>query len=136
MRKLDLPRTSERIRGFTIPENDVLYLFDYDEVFKLTLGVSPSAEILDDDPYEFADSHPDFLGVSERQPILQAGRFKLAYTFDPTAPSQEIVMETPGTLETITFQTFSGDWFVATLTPCAGFLIIAEPYLIEIYSLK
>ena len=31
MQKVDLPRTSERVRGLTLPANDTMYVFDYDE---------------------------------------------------------------------------------------------------------
>jgi hypothetical protein len=124
------------MRGFTLPEKGCMFVFDYDEVFRITLAAVPSVETLDGNPYDFEDKHPDYFGVSEREPILQAGDFRLSYSFDPTAPSQEVVIESPQKRETVSFKTFSGDWFVATLSPCARFLILAEPFLIEIYSLQ
>jgi hypothetical protein len=135
MKKLDLPYISERIRGFTLPENEALFIIDNDEVFKLNLKNVPNVEVLDNDPYEFEDTQPNFLGISERAPILQAGLHEICYEFNPKASSQLVTFKSKEKVENISFLTFSGDWFVATLTPCARYLVIAEPYLIEVYLL-
>jgi hypothetical protein len=135
MKKLELPYISERIRGFALPVDNELFIFDYDEVFKLSLENIVSVEILDDDPDMFDYKYPSFLGISEREPILQAGQYELSYEFNAQAASQLVTLKSKEKVENISFPTFSGDWFVATLTPCTRYLVIAEPYLIEIYLL-
>ena len=135
MKKLELPYISERIRGFSLPVDNELFIFDYDEVFKLNLENTVSVEVLNDDPDMFDYKHPSFLGISGRAPILQAGQYEISYEFNAQAASQLVTLKSQEKIENITFLTFSGDWFVATLTPCARYLIIAEPYLIELYLL-
>lgn len=135
MKKLDLPRISERIRGFTLPDNGVMYVFDYDEVFRVSLGCPPSVEVLPDNPYDFEATRPEYFGVSDREPIRQSGPVSLTYTFDPSANCQSISVSTHQTTETIEFRTLSGDWFVATLSECGKYLVVAEPYLVEVWSL-
>ena len=135
MKKLDLPRISERVRGFTLPDDGVMYVFDYDEVFRVSLGSPPSVEVLPDNPYEFEATQPEYFGVSEREPIRQSGAVSLTYKFDPSANFQSIAVSTQGTIETIEFRTLSGDWFVATFSECGKYLVVAEPYLVEVWSL-
>jgi hypothetical protein len=134
MKKVDLPRFSERIRGFTLPEDGVMYIFDDDEVFKLDLD-SAAAELLERDPDLFAEQHPGFLGVSDNPPLAESGNATLAYTFDPSADTQAVKLVSHGRTHEVRFRTLSGDWFVATLTADDRYLIIAEPYLLEVYKL-
>jgi hypothetical protein len=136
MRKLTLPRISERIRGFTLPRNGEFFVFDYDEVFRVVLGEEPSIEVLKENPYEFEEKATGYFGVSDRTPILECGLFRVSYNFDPKLSAQDVLLQTPEGKERLSFQTLSGDWFVATLSEDAKFLFVAEPYLIEIYSLQ
>ena len=66
---------------------------------------------------------------------LFAGTVKISYGFDPKASSVRVAIESTQNTQYIDFRTLSGDWFVATLTPCGEFLVMAEPYLIEAYAL-
>lgn len=113
-----------------------MYVFDYDEVFRVSLESPPSVELLPDNPYEFEASRPDSFGVSARDPILQFGPVSLKYEFDPRASSQNITVTNNGSVETMEFRTLSGDWFAATLSEGGEYLVVAEPYLIEVWSLK
>lgn len=135
MQKIELPRISERIRGFTLPENHTMYVFDYDEVYCISLQ-PPSLQVLDDNPYAFDDLHPDNLGVSENAPLLRVGPVGVSYSFDPRAPSQNVQLELGDRVVSIPFRTLSGDWFVASLSADGAYLVIAEPYLLEVYSLS
>ncbi|GAB3361374.1 hypothetical protein [Lysobacter tyrosinilyticus] len=135
MQKVDLPRISERVRGLTLPENDTMYVFDYDEVFLVSLQ-PPSVQVLDDNPYSFAELHPEHLGVSDSAPLLRVGSASVSYSFDPAAPSQNVQLDLDGKIHDISFRTLSGDWFIASLSPDGAYLVIAEPYLIEVYSLS
>ncbi|MGE8212091.1 MAG: hypothetical protein ACN6Q8_00730 [Stenotrophomonas sp.] len=135
MQKIDLPRISERIRGFTLPENGAMTVFDYDEVFLVSLQ-PPSVRVLDDNPYSFADLHPEHLGVSHNAPLLQVGSTTVSYSFDPAAPSQGVRLDLDGQVQEIPFRTLSGDWFIASLSRDGSYLVIAEPYLLEVYSLS
>lgn len=135
MRKIELPRISERIRGFTLPFEGKMNVFDYDEVYQVNLVAPVTVEVLADNPYEFEAKTADYFGVSDREPIRIAGQTRVSYKFDPHASSVSVVVEMAQRTQHINFQTLSGDWFVATLTPCGDFLVLAEPYLLEIYAL-
>jgi len=134
MKKIDLPRFSERIRGITLPVDGVMHAFDYDEVFKIDLS-DVSVEVLDEDPYAFADAHAGFLGVSGNEPLLSVGNSMVSYAFDPTGDSQTVHFVSQGQPNDMEFRTLSGDWFFASLTADESYLVIAEPYLLEVYRL-
>lgn len=135
MRKLVLPRIAERIRGFTIPEAGVMFVSDYDEIHRVDLSEPPKAEWVEGNPYSLED-RPNCLGVTGVAAILQAGRFKLSYDFDPKADFQDVMLTSPEETKVIPFRTLSGDWFVATFSADGQYLVIAEPYLIEAYQLQ
>lgn len=135
MKKLELPYISERIRGFTIPEAGLMYVSDYDEIYKVTLSGAPSVEWVDGNPYEFEDT-PKYLGVTQADPILGVDGLSLSYQFNPGSNSQDVVLAAGERTETISFPTLSGDWFVATFSANGEYLVIAEPYLLEVYQLK
>ncbi|WP_143029301.1 hypothetical protein [Rhodoferax sp. OV413] len=135
MRKIELPRISERIRGFTLPTDGLMHVFDYDEVFCVDLGRA-SVEVLTDNPYAFDAEHPESLGVSDNPPLLLTNRISVAYSFDPVADSQPVQVLVDGQRYDISFRTLSGDWFVATLTADERYLIIAEPYMLEVYAFE
>lgn len=135
MLKLELPRISERIRGFTLPVDGKMNIFDYDEVFELSLGNLVTIEITLENPYDFEARTTDYFGVSDREPIRNAGSTQVSYDFDPKASSVRVTVGSTQNTEHIDFRTFSGDWFVATLTANGEFLVLAEPYLLEIYAL-
>jgi hypothetical protein len=135
MQKVDLPKISERIRGLTLPEKGAMHVFDYDEVFLVSLQ-PPSVQVLDDNPYSFAELHAEYLGVSDNAPLLRVGSAAVSYNFDPTAPFQNVRLEFGGKIQDITFRTLSGDWFIASLSPDGSYLVLAEPYLLEVYSLS
>lgn len=135
MRKLELPRIAERIRGFTIPESGVMFVSDYDEIHKVDLSEPPKIEWIEGNPYSLED-RPNCLGVTDVAPILQAGHFKLSYNFDPKANNQDVTLASAEGKKVIPFRTLSGDWFVATLSADGKYLVIAEPYLIEVYQLQ
>lgn len=135
MKKIELPRISERIRGFTLPADGVMHVFDYDEVFRVSLR-HPSVQVLSLNPDTFEAEHPRYLGVSENPPLLDVDETSVAYSFDPRADAQSVEVLSAGQRHEILFRTFSGDWFVATLSVDGCYLIVAEPYLLEVYSLE
>lgn len=135
MKKINLPRTSERIRGLTLPDNGVIYVCDYDEVFKVAIGDETEAEILDDDPYEFLDSLPHALGVSKGEPILESNGNSISYKFNSINDFVTVHYNVNGQESSIEFRTLSGDWFAASFSPCGKYLVLAEPYGIELYEL-
>ncbi|RDH44446.1 hypothetical protein [Zooshikella ganghwensis] len=134
MRKINLPRTSERIRGISLPENGFLYVCDYDEVFKVIIGDESEAEILDDDPYEFMDSLPHSLGISGGKPLLEINGNKISYDFKSSNDSVSVNCNIAGVESIIEFSTFSGDWFAASFSPCGKYIVLAEPYDVELYE--
>lgn len=136
MQKVNLPKISERIRGFTLPENGVFYVFDYDEVFRISLGATANVEITGENPYDFEERCGSYYGVSDKEPILSCRDANLRYSFDPSKNSQTVHIHTGHGEEILNFPSLSGDWFVATLTADGTYLFIAEPYLIEAYAFK
>ena len=96
MKKIDLPRFSERIRGITLPVDGVMHAFDYDEVFKIDLS-DVSVEVLNEDPYAFADAHAGFLGVSGNEPLLSVGNSMLSTRLETRRPFTSSRRDSPTT---------------------------------------
>ncbi|GEM_PF-2378193 len=136
MQKLNLPRISERFRGFTLPVADEFLICDYDEVLRVSLSEPVSVEVTDEHPNDFELKRTDWFGVSEREPIAQAGSYELSYVFVPKDDFQKITIKSASGSEILSFRTFSGDWFVASFSVDAKYLVLAEPYLLEIYALE
>ena len=110
-------------------------VFDYGEVFRVNLIDPVTIEVLLESPCDFEARTTHYFGISDREPIRAAGTVKISYGFDPKASSVRVAIESTQNTQYIDFRTLSGDWFVATLTPCGEFLVMAEPYLIEAYAL-
>ena len=136
IKKLSLPYTSERIRGVTLPKDNIMYVCDYDEVHKLTIGNEITAEILDDDPYDFLDAQEHSLGLSEDPPIHKSGENTITYSFKPTADNVAVHLNINGKNEDINFKIMSGDWFEASFSKCGKYILIAEPYEFELYEIE
>lgn len=152
MNKLDIPHISERIRGVTLPDNGVMYVADYDEVFRISLNNQITVETLDDNPYEFLDSQKHYLGVGNHVPILKSNGNKISYNFWPPAEFGTLkhkLMSTFGLNKdfikikyfisnksgALKFRLLSGDWFSASFSECGNYLVIAEPYTFEVYKI-
>ncbi len=136
MKKIKIPKTSERIRGITLPEKNVVFVCDYDEVFKISIGSVSEPEILGDDPYEFLNKQKHTVGVLEQPPIHEINGNTVNYNFNPVNDFVTVnynIEEKTGTIE---FPTLSGDWFAASFSKCGKYLILAEPYSFELYELE
>lgn len=134
LRKLAVPEFTERLYGFTIPEAGRVYACDHDESFEITLGDIPHIEVLEDNPYEFIGSFENVLGAPDGVPIHRINDTEIGYTFDGRNDFVKVVVRRGGHSEEISFRTFSGDWFVGTLSKCGRYLVLAEPYLFECYE--
>ena len=134
--KIKLPLTSERICGVTLPENGHIYVIDYDEVHQISLGDSPTAKVLDDEPYHFHAELAHSLGIYNNEPILTSGANKISYKFDPHADSICVSLYIKGEKGEIEFRTLSGDWFQASFSRCGEYLLLAEPYDFDLYKIK
>lgn len=134
--KLQLPYISERIREITLIENDLMYVADYDSVYRVKLGIHIEVEELSDlDPYEFASSCRNPIAVNEENRILEHSGNKISYKFRSVENSQLVEVEIDSVKRSIEFRTLSGDWFCASFSKCGSYILLAEPYLIEIYRL-
>ncbi|MBE9064429.1 hypothetical protein [cf. Phormidesmis sp. LEGE 11477] len=136
MRKLELPRIfSERIRGLSIPSDGVFFVCDYDEVLEVKIREQIEVEVTEHDTYEFLASLPKSLGLNERGAIHRRGENSISYTFVPTEDYATVSYCVFGQHDELRFRTLSGDWFGASFSECGKYLVLAEPYDIEIYEL-
>lgn len=136
LRRVPLESFTERLFGLTVPNNGVFFAADHDEAFKIDLNASPQVEVLEDNPYAFIDSFENALGVPSGQPILAHGDKTVSYNFDGHDDYVEVRVRRGQQDSTLRFRTMSGDWFVATLSTCGTHLVLAEPYLLEVYEFK
>jgi len=134
MKKLDLYIRSERLIGCTVPSNGIFFVCDHDEVWKVTISDLPQIELIDDEPYPFAE-RDDFIGwgsTSER-PLKRAGESEIEYKFKGR-DYVDLKFRVHGQKGQLRFTTFSGDWFSASLSDDGRHLVMIEPYLIELFA--
>lgn len=134
LRKLKIPDFTERLYGFTIPENGRVFACDHDEAFEISLSDRPEVEVLDHRPYEFIQSFENPLGVPDGMPIHKVGDKQVSYSFNGRNDFVEVTVSRGASFEKLSFRTFSGDWFVGTFSTCGTYLVLAEPYLFECYE--
>jgi hypothetical protein len=134
LRKLPLRSFSERLFGFTIPDQGVFFACDHDEAFRIDLNAASPVEVLEDNPYEFIDSFSNALGVPDGKPLLMHGDKVASYDFDGRNDYVEVRVQRGQEQTVLRFRTLSGDWFAATLSTCGSHLLLAEPYLLECYE--
>jgi len=137
VKQIALKIPSERIIGFTIPRDGIFLVCDHNEVWRVHIGPPASIEVTDSAPYEIADSHADFVGWGQEKgrELKRVGSTQISYAFDPPHDFLTLDCKTSDRVETIKFRTFSGDWFSASLSVDGRFLVLAEPYLLELYDL-
>ncbi len=113
-----------------------MFVCDYDEVFKIKLDGQNGifAEILNEDPCRFLDSLQHSLGVNEHPSILEINGDIISYNFDPTSDFVTVKYRIHNISGSISFRTFSGDWFAASFSKCGSYLLLAEPYSFELYD--
>lgn len=134
LNKLKIPEFTERLYGFTLPEGGKIFACDHDEAFEISLSDPPAVEVLDDSPYEFIDSFENALGIPNGIPIHELGDKRVSYSFDGRNDFVEVTVIFGLARKKLSFKTFSGDWFVGTLSKCGKYLLLAEPYLFECYE--
>jgi hypothetical protein len=134
LRKLLIPTFTERLYGFTIPDADKIHACDHDESFEITLGDSPSVEMLEDNPYKFIASFENALGIPNGIPIHRLDGVEVSYSFDGRKDFVIVTVRRGDQTEKISLRTLSGDWFAATISKCGKYLVLAEPYLLECYE--
>ena len=134
LRKLPISSFTERLFGFTIPENGVIYACDHDESFEIRLDASPGVNVLDHKPYDFIGSFRNALGIPAGTPLHRLGDKEVAYDFDGRADFVAVTIRRGSEEQSISFRTLSGDWFVSTLSTCGKYVVLAEPYHSECYE--
>ncbi len=144
MKKLDIKsalQQMERFIGFTIPRDGKFSVCDHDEVVLVTIDESAAPEISDEHPYRFIENNADFLGIvfdglRENGPILRVGSTAISYRFDPKQDFVRVEYDISGKRGALEFRTFSGDWFVASLSEDGRHLVLAEPYEVALYEVE
>ena len=132
---LKLPYVAERFLGVTIPEAGVMFACSYEGLHKIVLEDPVRIETDDarSEDYDALKAKGEPLGLFGGTPILSDARTKISYVFDPRADEQRVEVTVDGKSEIIRFATLSGDWFFASLSKCGQFLLLAEPYAIEVH---
>ncbi len=125
---------SERLIGFTVPEQNRFLVCDHDEVWEVVVGSTVVVEETDHAPYTIAE-RADFIGWGrgDEAPVLEFGGTKISYDFNPNAPVVQLRYKHNGEEGQIDFPIFSGDWFSASLSRNGELLVLAEPYGISLY---
>ncbi len=136
LRRIPLEVFSERLFGLTVPNDGVFFAVDHDEAFKIDLKASPQVEVLDESPYPFIESFDNALGVPSGPPLLMHGEKTVSYDFDGHDDYVDVLIRRGREEARLRFRTMSGDWFVATLSKCGRHLVLAEPYLLEVYAFE
>jgi hypothetical protein len=144
MKKLDITpalQQMERFIGVTIPRSGKFSVCDHDEVVRITIDGSVAPEVSDEHPYKFVENNSDFLGIvfdglPENQPILRVGSTAISYKFDPKQDFARVECDVAGKRGALEFRTFSGDWFVASLSEDGRHLVLAEPYEVALYEVN
>ncbi len=132
MKQLKIEPFTDRIIGLTLPENGEMYICDHNEVYLLRLE-NMEASITGADPYVFTEDHRT-LGLSDDPPVKDLNDMHISYDFDPDEDEVEVTISSGNGIDVIRFETFSGDWFFASFSPCGEFCVIAEPYGFDIYE--
>ena len=137
MKKIELPYLAERLLGVTIIQNDLMHACSYDGQHTIRLTPEVSIETTEElaEDYESLASLGTVLGVMGGYPILDDGKTKISYKFEPSSDFQEVIVERKEEKELIRFRTDSGDWFYATLSEDGSYIVLAEPYSIAIYKI-
>jgi hypothetical protein len=138
MKKLDLTIPSERIIGFTIPRDGRFYVLDHNEAWEIKIGPPLEIEETDIEPNGFVAKRDDFVGWGDERnpPILVHGETAVSYEFDPRQDHVTVSYSTGESSGEIEFRTLSGDWFSASLSADGSYLVLAEPYAVELYSVR
>ena len=134
MRKLETSKVTERIVGFSLPDDGKMFVCDHDEVYELDLSANV-AKVTKLDPYEFMKNFR-MLGITDEQPIKETKGNTISYDFRPTLNHVIVNLKIFDRSTTINFPIFSGDWFVGSFSRCGSYLVLAEPYEIAVYELK
>ncbi len=133
MKPIPLPHLSERVIGVTLPKDGRFLVCDYDEVFEIAISDPPQAQFIDVDP-ETVEQRPDFIGRARDNSIHRVGESRIRFNFDSTAQSVKVKYDCAGQRGSIEFKILSGDWFYASFSEDGRYLILAEPYGIELYA--
>jgi len=141
MKKVECQIPTERIIGVTIPEDGKFYVCDYDEVFEAVIGEQVSFKVTDFEPNEFAYESSTFIGLNlagkvANTPILSIDDNKITPSFKTGDDYAEIDYDIKKEQGTLKFQTFSSDWFCVSFSKCGQFIILAEPYAIDVYAIE
>ncbi len=130
-----VPPFSERLIGFSIPDEGRILIGAYDGVHVITLG--DNIEVLrsvdadfDELAYErgivFEDKHYDLMGLITGKPILEnpAGE---SLTIDPVSEVLSVAVGIETQFE-MKYEKFSGDWAAATFSRDGNWIALGCPY--------
>ncbi len=138
--RVQLPNyIAERFFGITIPDGGRLHACSGEALHTIVLSDPVVVEHDEDarEDYALMSSLGTPLGIwGSGEPILDDGHTRVEYTFVPGRREMTVFVHRGDVTELVPFDTFSGDWFAATLSTCGRYLVLAEPYEIEIYAIE
>lgn len=133
MKPIPLPHLSERIIGVTLPKDGKFLVCDYDEILEVAICDPPQVQPVEGDP-ETVEQRTDFIGRWRDNSIHRVGENRITFNFKSTARTVKVKYDCSGRRGLIEFRTLSGDWFYASFSEDGRYLILAEPYAVELYA--
>lgn len=144
--KLKLPFFCERMYAFSIPQQDTLWVIDYDQLFHVTLipeisistalqGAEELNKVFDDDRSILVIDGKIYpmLGLYGGVPIL-SNQFGDQLSLQPCQDRLVVLNNERQVKQVIEFSDLSGDWRWATFSSDGRYLLIGVPYDLYVYQ--
>ena len=132
-----VPPICERMLGFSVPQDGVILIISFDEIYLLHLGDEITVELDDEfagyDVFNHKTGIASYHGQSYRiiglhggHPILDSPQGERLIL---NIRSQRLTVEKDGeVLFSENYKNFSGDWAAATFSPVGRYIVLGCPY--------
>ena len=137
MQKIKLPKICERIIGVTLPKNDIVHIVGYDKYVELDLSSGSIVKESESDA-ENTDklaANGQCIGLNWDDVLHDVFNYRLKCNFRQSEDTQTVcLMENGLVVQNILAQSLSGDWFKYSFDIDGKYIIICDPYDLEIYK--
>lgn len=135
MKRLPLTNPSERIIGFTVPDEARFFFCGHDNVWMVAIEDAVAVTEIGHEPYEFVETSTSFVGLGDNNnEVRRVGDVAIGYDFDARQDSVVVRYDAGGRKGEINFPILSGDWFAASLSRSGKYLVLAEPYNLALFA--